>query len=53
MSEKSDKELGVGGKIARRDFLQGAAIGVAVTGLAPELAAAAQAETEAQNAAGY
>ena len=53
MSEKSDKELGVGGKIARRDFLQGAAIGVAVTGLAPELAAAAQAETEAQNAADY
>ena len=42
MSKKSDKELGVGRKIARRDFLQGAAIGVAMTGLAPELAAAAQ-----------
>ena len=53
MSKKSDKELGVGRKIARRDFLQGAAIGVAMTGLAPELAAAAQAETEAQNAADY
>lgn len=51
MSKKSDKELGVGRRIARRDFLQGAAIGVAMTGLAPELAAAA--EAEAQNSAGY
>ena len=38
MSKKSDKELGLGRAIARRDFLQGAAIGVAMTGLAPELA---------------
>ncbi|HEY7978229.1 MAG TPA: twin-arginine translocation signal domain-containing protein, partial [Rhizomicrobium sp.] len=51
MSKKSDKDLGVGRKIARRDFLQGAAIGVAMTGLAPELAVAA--EQEAQNAPGY
>ncbi|HWA30348.1 MAG TPA: NAD(P)-binding protein [Rhizomicrobium sp.] len=51
MSRKSDKELGMGRGIARRDFLQGAAVGVAMTGLAPELAAAA--EQEAQNAPGY
>ncbi|MGN6517224.1 MAG: FAD-dependent oxidoreductase [Rhizomicrobium sp.] len=51
MSKISDKDLGVGRDIARRDFLQGAAIGVAMTGLAPELAAAA--EQEAQNAPGY
>jgi spermidine dehydrogenase len=51
VSKKSDKELGMGRKIARRDFLQGAAIGVAMTGLAPELTAAA--ETEAQNTPGY
>jgi spermidine dehydrogenase len=40
--------------IARRDFLQGAAIGVTLGGLAPELAAAAAAEQgEAQNLPGY
>jgi len=39
--------------IARRDFLQGAAIGVTVGALAPELAEAAPAEREAQNAPGY
>jgi spermidine dehydrogenase len=49
--KKSDSGLGMDRPIARRDFLQGAAIGVAMTGLAPELAAAA--ETEAQNAPGY
>src|SRR5438045_4108971 len=37
--------------IARRDFLQGIAVGVTFGGLAPELARAA--EAEAQNAAGY
>ncbi|HEX4160841.1 MAG TPA: FAD-dependent oxidoreductase [Rhizomicrobium sp.] len=37
--------------IARRDVLQGMAIGAAMGGLAPELARAA--ETEAQNAPGY
>ena len=37
--------------IARRDFLQGVAIGAAMTGLAPELAVAADAE--AQDARGY
>lgn len=51
MANKTDKELGMGRKIARRDFLQGVAIGVAMTGLAPELAQAA--EQEAQNAPGY
>ncbi|MGD0189443.1 MAG: NAD(P)-binding protein [Rhizomicrobium sp.] len=39
--------------IARRDFLQGAAIGVTFGALAPELAEAARAEQEAQNTAGY
>ncbi|HEY6578705.1 MAG TPA: FAD-dependent oxidoreductase, partial [Rhizomicrobium sp.] len=51
MSKKTDRALGMGRKIARRDFLQGVAIGVAVGGLAPELARAA--ETEAQNAPDY
>jgi spermidine dehydrogenase len=47
-----DKELGLTRPIARRDFLQGAAITVA-SGLAPELAAAAEAEKLAQNQLGY
>jgi spermidine dehydrogenase len=51
VSKKSDKALGMGRQIARRDFLQGAAIGVAMTRLSPELAAAAQ--IVAQNAPGY
>ncbi|HEY5338394.1 MAG TPA: NAD(P)/FAD-dependent oxidoreductase [Rhizomicrobium sp.] len=51
--KKSDSDLGMGRPIARRDFLQGAAIGVAMTGLSPELATAATAEAEVQNAAGY
>jgi spermidine dehydrogenase len=53
--KKNDSGLGMDRPIARRDFLQGAAIGVAMTGLAPELAAAAAAaaEAEAQNVAGY
>jgi spermidine dehydrogenase len=41
----------MGRDIARRDFLQGMAIGVTLGGLAPELARAA--EQEAQNAPGY
>ncbi len=53
MSKKSDKELGMDRAIARRDFLQGAAVGVTFGALAPELAQAAQAEQEAQNAPGY
>ncbi len=53
MAKKSGSELGMGCPIARRDFLQGAAIGVAFGALSPELAAAAQAEQEAQNAKGY
>ena len=49
MSKESDRQLGMHRAIARRDFLQGAAIGVTLCGLAPELAQAA----EAKNAAGY
>lgn len=51
MSKKSDGDLGMGRPIARRDFLQGMAIGVTMGGLAPELAQAA--DREAQNVAGY
>ncbi|MGH6875954.1 MAG: NAD(P)-binding protein [Rhizomicrobium sp.] len=51
MSKKTDRALGMGRRIARRDFLQGMAIGVAMGGLAPELARAAEAEV--QNAPGY
>lgn len=51
MSKGSDRRLGMDRDIARRDFLQGVAVGVAFGGLAPELAQAA--EREAQNAAGY
>jgi len=39
--------------IARRDFLQGAAITTLAAGLAPELAAAAEAEKLAQNDPSY
>lgn len=44
MTAGSDKDLGMDRPIARRDFLQGAAIGVGgmlLGGLAPELVAAA------------
>lgn len=51
MGRKPDRNLGMDRPIARRDFLQGVAIGVTLGGLAPELAHAA--EQEAQNAAGY
>jgi len=53
--QPSDKELGMDRPIARRDFLQGAAIGmgsVLLGGLAPELAAAA-AELAEQDRRGY
>ncbi|MDE2463553.1 MAG: NAD(P)-binding protein, partial [Alphaproteobacteria bacterium] len=54
MASKRDKELGMDRPIARRDFLQGAAITLAAAGtLSPELVAAAQAEQLAQNGAGY
>jgi spermidine dehydrogenase len=49
----SDKELGLSRPIARRDFLQGAAITTLASGLAPELAAAAEAEMLAQDQPGY
>ncbi len=46
------RDLGMGLKIERRDFLQGAAIAVGL-GLAPELALAAEAERAAQDQPGY
>jgi len=46
-----DRDLGMGRPIARRDFLQGVAIGVA--GIAPELAQAAAAERAVQDRPGY
>jgi spermidine dehydrogenase len=49
--KQSDRALGLNRRIARRDFLQGMAIGAAMSGLAPELSHAA--EVEAQNAPGY
>lgn len=55
MSERSDKRLGMQRLIARRDFLQGAAIGVGswlAGGLSPELVAAAEVVAE-QDRAGY
>lgn len=49
----NDKELGLNRPIARRDFLQGAAITTLAAGLPPELAAAAETEKPAQDAPGY
>ena len=51
MKKKTD--LGFGRDIARRDFLQGAAITVTLGSLAPELAKAAEAEKAAQDAPNY
>ena len=51
--KKRDEDLGLNRPIARRDFLQGAAITTLATGLAPELARAAEAEKLAQAAPGY
>jgi spermidine dehydrogenase len=53
MTKKTDSSLGMDRAIARRDFLQGVAVSVTAGALAPELAAAAQAEGKAQNAPGY
>lgn len=54
MSKKKDAELGLDRPIARRDFLQGAAIGATLgAGLAPVPANALDAEKLAQNAPGY
>ncbi|MBB6094655.1 spermidine dehydrogenase [Povalibacter uvarum] len=55
MPERSDKTLGMHRVIARRDFLQGAAIGVGgwlAGGLSPELLAATESLSE-QDRAGY
>jgi spermidine dehydrogenase len=49
----SHNDQGSSRPIARRDFLQGAAITALATGLAPELAQAAEAERFAQSAPGY
>jgi spermidine dehydrogenase len=48
VTDKSDSELGMDRPIARRDFLQGAAIGAAALAAAPTAA-----DGEAQNAPGY
>ena len=53
MGTGRDRELGLDRGIDRRDFLQGAAIGVTLGGLAPELAVAADGEKRAQDGAGY
>ncbi len=50
---RKDKDLGLNRPIARRDFLQGAAITTLASGLAPELACAAEAEQLAQSQPGY
>src|SRR3546814_2116398 len=47
------RDLGMGARIDRRDFLQGAAITAAAFGLAPELAQAAALERAAQDQPGY
>jgi spermidine dehydrogenase len=55
MADRSDKDLGMDRPIARRDFLQGTAMGVGgvlLGGLAPELVAAA-AEAAEQDRPGY
>ena len=55
MTRRSDKDLGMDRPIARRDFLQGAAVGVGgmlLGGLAPEIVAAA-AEIAEQDRTGY
>jgi spermidine dehydrogenase len=55
MATRSDKDLGMHRAIARRDFLQGAAIGMGgwlLGGLSPELVAAAEALAE-QDRTGY
>src|SRR6185312_7591875 len=49
MSAKRDKDLGMDRAIARRDFLQGAAVGLTALGAAPAQAA----EAEPQNSPGY
>src|ERR1700684_2473816 len=48
----TDKELGMDRRITRRDFMQGAAMAIAVTA-APPTSLFAQQATEAQNAPGY
>ena len=53
LMSRNDKDLGLKHPIARRDFLQGAAITTLAAGLAPELAQAAEAEKLAQSAPGY
>ncbi|MDR3507831.1 MAG: NAD(P)-binding protein [Caulobacteraceae bacterium] len=56
MSRKSDRELGMGRRIQRRDFLQGGLIGAGAAltgGLSPALAQAAEAERAAQDQPGY
>jgi len=52
MSKGSDRRLGMNRAIARRDFLQGVAVGVTFGSLAPELAEAADQELVIQEGRG-
>ncbi len=53
MSDERDRILGMGAKITRRDFLNGVAITAGAALIPPEMWAAAAADLEPQNAAGY
>ena len=53
MSDQRDRELGMGARISRRDFLNGIAITAGASLVPPEMWAAAAPDLEAQNAAGY
>ncbi|WP_286773658.1 FAD/NAD(P)-binding protein, partial [Sphingomonas sp. 66-10] len=48
-----DRDLGMGRRIERRDFLQGMPIAALAVGLAPQLAEAAAVERAAQDRPGY
>jgi spermidine dehydrogenase len=53
LSDRRDRELGMGAKITRRDFLNGVAITAGAAMIPPEMWAAAAADLEPQSAAGY
>ena len=53
MADQRDRELGMGARITRRDFLNGVAITAGAAMIPPEMWAAAAADLEPQNTAGY
>ncbi|HWZ82943.1 MAG TPA: NAD(P)-binding protein [Terriglobales bacterium] len=53
MSEQRDRELGMGARITRRDFLNGVALTAGAALIPPEMWAAAAADLEPQDATGY